>query len=110
MKTFAQYLEGLFDVRTHQHPMTSVAEEFIATLPRQFSHIPKELLKVYVRSVLDGNEQKALSYRTDIMLAAKSYNLVRMLDEMLKQKKQEMAKDISWYADPEHHGKGLGQK
>ena len=110
MKTFAQYLEGIFDVKTHQHPMDRVADEFIESLPKEFEQMPKDLLKSYVRHILDGDRQKAMQYRTNIMLAAKSYDLVRILDNLLAKNKNQIARDISWYGDTEHHGKSFGQK
>lgn len=109
MKTFAEFLEGLFDIRTHQHPMDVVADEFISTLPSQFSQIPKDLLKSYVRSILDNDEEGAKESKIKLFLAAKSVRLVRFLDNMLRSKKKDLVKDISWFGDPSHQGKALGQ-
>ena len=110
MKTFTQYLEGLFDTKVHQHPMASLAEDFIRGLPREFSVIPYDTLKLYVRYVLDDDEVNAGKYRASVILGAKSYGLVRKLDEMLSRKREEMKRDMAWYGDPTHGGRGFGQK
>lgn len=109
MITFAEFLEGLFDTRTHQHPMDLVADEFIDTLPRQFLDIDKNLLRSYVRCVLENDKEKFNDLRIKLFVAAKSIKLVKFLDNILSKKKKEMEKDISWFGNPEHQGKALGQ-
>lgn len=112
MKTFYEYLNeygrDLFKPRTHQHPMDAVADEFIDTLPSKFLEIPRELLKSYVRSVLDDDKVKYNELKIKLFLAAKSVSLVKFLDDMLTKYKEEIKKDISWY-DEKEGGSALGQ-
>lgn len=108
MKTFMQYIEGIFDTQVHQNPLNF--NDFIERMYIKFSAFPKNLLGPYIKAKLDGNDDKAGTYRVDLMVAGKSYALLVALDKEIEKEKQERKLEINWWNDPSQVRTKFGNK
>ncbi len=106
MKTFMNYLEGLFDKKVHTNPLGH--DDFIESMHKKFSVFPINLLVPYIRARINGDENKAGNYRVDLMVAGKSYALLKALDEMIDKEIKNKKDDSEWWIKQQHTG--FGQK
>ena len=108
MKTFMQYLEGLFDPKFHSNPL--LHGDFIDSMSKRFPNFPLNLLTPYIRSKLDGKEKNSNEYRTDLLMAGRSYANLKELDELIVAEIKKKADDSTWWNDPSQARTSFGQK
>jgi hypothetical protein len=108
MKTFMQYLEGLFDPKFHRNPL--LHGDFIDSMSKSFPMFPLNLLTPYIRLKLDGKDKEANDYRVDLMVAGKSYAKLNELDKIIMAEIKKKADDSTWWNDPSQARTSFGQK
>ena len=93
MKTFYQYIEGLFDFAPHVNPIKAMDDEFINKSIMQFKNVPVTILQDYVQAKLKNDKDKIEKLTIPLMLACKSLSLYRQInsyiDIELKKRREE---------------------